>query len=194
LLSYEKQPYYGFFISGGKTMNATKKLVLAGLFLALGLTLPFLTGQIPDIGKMLLPMHLPVLIAGFVLGAPWGLAIGIIVPVLRSLLFSMPPMFPFAVAMSFELAAYGFFAGLFYKLLPKKNIYIYASLVLAMLLGRVVWGGVSWLLYGLKDAAFSWQAFAAGAFINAVPGIILQIILIPVIIIGLKQAKLIENE
>ena len=175
-------------------MNATKKLVLAGLFLALGLTLPFLTGQIPDIGKMLLPMHLPVLIAGFVLGAPWGLAIGIIVPVLRSLLFSMPPMFPFAVAMSFELAAYGFFAGLFYKLLPKKNIYIYASLVLAMLLGRVVWGGVSWLLYGLKDAAFSWQAFAAGAFINAVPGIILQIILIPVIIIGLKQAKLIENE
>lgn len=177
-------------------MNSTKKLVLAGLFLALGLTLPFLTGQIPDIGKMLLPMHLPILIAGFVLGAPWGLAIGIIVPVLRSLLFNMPPMFPTAVAMSFELAAYGFFAGLFYKLLPKKNIFIYASLVLAMLLGRAMWGTVSWLLYGLEltSSAFTWQAFAAGAFINAVPGIILQIVLIPVIIIGLQRAKLMEND
>ena len=143
---------------------------------------------------MLLPMHLPVLIAGFVLGAPWGLAIGIIVPVLRSLLFSMPQMFPTAVAMSFELAAYGFFAGLFYKLLPKRNIFIYVSLTLAMLLGRGVWGGVSWLLYGLKDAAFTWQIFVAGAFINAIPGIILQIVLIPVIIMGLKQAKLIEND
>jgi len=176
-------------------MNATKKMVVAGLFLALGLTLPFLTGQIPKIGQMLLPMHLPVLIAGFVLGAPWGLAIGLIVPVLRSLLFSMPPMAT-AVAMSFELAAYGFFAGMFYKLLPKKNIYIYASLVLAMFLGRAVWGAVSWLLcgLGLTNSAFTWQVFAAGAFINAIPGIILQIVLIPVIIIGLKQAKLIEND
>lgn len=175
-------------------MNSTKKLVLAGLFLALGLALPFLTGQIPYIGKMLLPMHLPVLIAGFVLGAPWGLAIGLIVPVLRSLLFSMPPMFPAAVAMSFELAGYGFFAGLFYKLLPKKNICIYISLALAMVLGRAVWGAISWVLYGLKNTAFTWQAFAAGAYFNAIPGIILQIVLIPVIIIGLKQARLLEND
>ncbi|HBI55608.1 MAG TPA: ECF transporter S component [Firmicutes bacterium] len=175
-------------------MNSTKKLVLAGLFLALGLALPFLTGQIPNIGKMLLPMHLPVLIAGFVLGAPWGLAIGLIVPVLRSLLFSLPPMFPAAVAMSFELAAYGLFAGLFYKLLPKKNIYIYISLALAMVLGRAVWGAVSWVLYGLKNTAFIWQAFAAGAYFNAIPGIILQLVLIPVIIIGLKQARLLEND
>lgn len=103
-------------------------------------------------------------------------------------------MFPAAVAMSFELAAYGFFAGLFYKLLPKKNLFIYVSLALAMLLGRAVWGAVSWVLYGLKNTAFTWQAFAAGAYFNAIPGIILQIVLIPVIIMGNKQARLLEND
>jgi riboflavin transporter FmnP len=172
---------------------STKKIVLGGLLLALGLVLPFLTGQIPKIGQMLLPMHLPVLIAGFVLGSPWGLAIGLLTPVLRSLLFGMPPMFPSAVVMGFELAAYGFFSGLFHKLLPQKNIFIYISLILAMVLGRGAWGFASWLLYGLDGTPFTWQIFSAGAFINAIPGIVIQIVLIPIIIIGLRKGGLIEN-
>lgn len=171
----------------------TKNLVLSGLFLALGLIMPFLTAQIPSLGSRLLPMHIPVLLCGFICGWPYGLIVGFILPVFRSILFGMPPMFPTAVAMAFELAAYGFLAGLLYKLLPKKNIFIYISLILSMLCGRIIFGIASIFLYGLSGSAFTWKMFVTGAFINAVPGIIIQIIVIPAIIIALSRAKLIEN-
>lgn len=172
--------------------NTTRKLVLAGLFIAIGLVLPFITGQIPEIGKQLLPMHIPVLIAGFVIGWKYGLAVGFILPILRSLLFSMPPMFPTAIAMSFELATYGCLTGLLYDRLPKKTPYIYITLILSMLGGRVVWGIVSLILYGISGTGFGWEAFMAGAFMNALPGIIIQIIIIPIIIIALERSSLIE--
>ena len=86
---------------------SVKEIVLAGFFLALGIVLPFLTMQIPSFGSMLLPMHIPVILCGFICGGPLGLIVGFIVPLLRSALFSMPPMFPTAIAMAFELAAYG---------------------------------------------------------------------------------------
>jgi|SRR5690554_197035 len=171
-----------------------KKLVLTGLFIAIGFVLPFATAQIPQIGQMLLPMHIPVLICGFVCGWRYGLIAGLILPLFRSVTLGMPPMFPIAVAMSFELAAYGLFAGLFYKYLPKKNIFVYVDLILAMVLGRIVWGAAMFLLLGFTaQAPFSWAAFMNGAFITAVPGIILQLVLIPIIIIALKNARLMEN-
>jgi thiamine transporter ThiT len=119
--------------------TGVRNLVLAGLFLALGRVLPFFTGQIPAIGQRLLPMHLPVLLCGFVCGGPYGLIVGVLTPLLRSVLFGMPPMFPTALAMAFELAAYGLLAGLFYRLFPKKIGFAYLALVLAMIGGRVVW-------------------------------------------------------
>lgn len=167
----------------------TKNLVLAALFLALGIVFPFLTGQIPGIGSKLLPMHIPVLICGFVCGWQYGLAVGFVVPLLRSVMFGMPPMMPTAIAMAFELAAYGAVSGLLYQKLSKTNPSIYISLIGAMLIGRVIWGLVSVPLYGMAGKGFSWQIFAAGGFINAIPGIILQIVLIPVIIMALKRAK-----
>ena len=173
--------------------KSTRNLVLAGLFIAIGLILPFLTGQIPEIGNKLLPMHIPVLIAGFVLGWKYGLVVGLIVPVLRSALFTMPPMFPTAVAMSFELAAYGCLTGLLYDAFPKRTGYIYAALILSMLGGRVVWGIVSLILYGFGETAFTWKMFVAGGFVNALPGIIIQIIIIPIIIMALKRSNLIEG-
>lgn len=171
----------------------TKKMVLSGLFIALGLVMPFLTMQIPSIGNKLLPMHIPILLCGFFCGWQYGLTVGLITPLFRSMLFGMPPMFPTAAAMAFELAAYGFMAGLLYEVLPKKNASIYTSLILSMVFGRLVWGTASLLLYGLSGTAFTWQLFMTGAFINAVPGIIIQIILIPLIIIALKRALLLEN-
>ncbi|WP_322597248.1 ECF transporter S component [Acetivibrio straminisolvens] len=93
---------------------STKRLVLSGLFLALGLLIPFLTAQIPSLGSRLLLMHIPVLLCGFICGWPYGLIIGLVLPVFRSMLFGMPPMFPTAVAMAFELAAYGLMTGLLY--------------------------------------------------------------------------------
>jgi len=172
--------------------TSTKNLVLSGLFIALGLVLPFFTGQIPEIGSRLLPMHIPILLCGFVCGWPFGLIAGLTVPLLRSIIFGMPPLFPTAVAMTFELAVYGFAAGIMYKLFPKKNVYTYAVLIISMICGRIVWGIVSFFLYGLSGTAFTWHMFAAGAFINAVPGIIVQIVLIPVIVISLRKGKLIE--
>lgn len=163
--------------------NAATNLTLAGLFLALGLVLPFLTLQIPEIGSKLLPMHIPVLLCGFLCGKRYGLLVGFVTPLLRSAVFSMPVLFPMAVSMAFELATYGFVAGLLYQLLPRHKISVYIALLISMLCGRIVWGAVSYLLFGLNGTAFTWQFFAAGAFINAVPGIIIQILLIPVIVL-----------
>ena len=170
-------------------MNRIKKLVLSALFLTLCLLLPFLTGQIPTIGSMLLPMHIPVLLCGFFCGWEYGLLVGLIAPLMRSVLFSMPPMFPTAVAMAFELAAYGCLSGLFYRLFSKKLVGVYVSLILAMLAGRVVWGAVSLVLYGLAGKGFTFAMFLSGAFINALPGIIIQLVLIPGLVVLLSRTQ-----
>ncbi len=171
----------------------TKKLALAGLFIAMGLLMPFLAAQIPEIGKRLLPMHIPVLLCGYITGGSIGLIVGAIVPLLRSVLFSMPVLFPNAIAMSFELAAYGFFTGLFYKMLPKKNVYIYVSLIISMIFGRIVWGAASFALITLSGGKFTFAMFLAGAFIDAIPGIIIQIILIPALVMALQRVKITER-
>jgi len=174
--------------------SSTKNLVLSGLFLAFGIVLPFFTAQVPSIGNKLLPMHIPVLLCGFICGWPYGLFIGLILPVFRSMLFGMPPMFPTAVAMTFELAVYGLASGLLFKLLPKKNVFIYVTLVISMICGRMIWGAASVLLFGIAGKVFSMELFMAGAIINAIPGIVIQLIIIPIIIIALRKANLIKNE
>jgi len=155
------------------------KMVLAALFLAIAYLLPFLTGQIPEIGSMLCPMHIPVLLCGFVCGWPWGLCVGLIAPLFRALTLGMPPLFPTAVCMSLELAAYGATAGLLRRFLPRRRICIYASLLMAMLAGRLLWGGAMFLCMGASGGRFTLAAFLAGAFTQALPGIVLQIVLIP---------------
>ena len=164
-----------------------KILVLAALFLALALVLPFLTGQIPEIGSMLCPMHIPALLCGFFCGWPWGLAVGLIAPVLRSLIFGMPPMFPVAVCMSAELATYGAVAGALYAKLPRSRGSVYVSLLTAMVAGRLVWGAARFLCAGLDASAFGLGAFWAGAVTTAIPGIVVQILLIPVLVMTLKK-------
>ena len=166
-----------------------KTLTLSAMFLALALTLPFITGQIPEIGAMLCPMHLPVLLCGFFCGGPWGLAVGLIAPVLRSMIFGMPPMYPTAISMAFELAAYGAVSGLLYAKLPKTKASVYISLVTAMIVGRLVWGAARFVFAGLDVTAFGLQAFWAGAVTGAIPGIILQLILIPILVIALDKQR-----
>lgn len=171
-----------------------KRMVLAALFIAIGMILPFVTAQVPSIGRMLLPMHIPVLLSGFVVGWPYGLAIGLILPLFRSFLLGMPPLFPTALAMTFELGAYGFLTGFLYEYLPKKSGYVYTNLIVSMLGGRLVWGIVSLFLYGLNNQTFSWQLFMGGAFLNAVPGIILQILVVPVIVIALERGGYLKSQ
>lgn len=165
-----------------------QKLVLAALCLALCMVLPFLTGQIPEIGSMLSPMHIPVLLCGFICGPVWAALIGAVAPLLRFALFGMPPLFPAGAAMCFELAVYGLVSGLLYGLLPKRKASIYISLLAAMLVGRIVWGAVRLIISGVGGSAFTWAAFLSGAFTSAIPGIILHIVLIPLLVIALERA------
>lgn len=153
------------------------KLILAAMFLCLAMILPFLTGQIPQIGNMLCPMHLPILLCGFLCGPLYGFVIGFIAPILRFLIFGMPPLFPTGISMCFELAAYGLVSGILYKY---KNVYI--SLIGAMIIGRIVWGTVRIIIYSLGKSEFGWAVFVSSAFTTAIPGIILQILLIPVLV------------
>lgn len=108
----------------------SKKMIFTALFIAVGIVLPFITMQIQSIGNMLCPMHIPIILCGFICGGTWGFIAGLIVPILRSILFGAPPLMPTAIAMSFELAAYGLITGIMYKkLYNKKEGFIYRSLL-----------------------------------------------------------------
>ena len=171
----------------------TRKLVLSAMFLALGLVLPLLTGQIRSIGNMLLPMHIPVFLCGLICGWQYGLVTGISLPVLRYFLFGMPVLFPTGIAMAFELATYGAVIGILYSRSRWKCVIaLYRSLLLAMLAGRIVWAVVQMLLLGAGGDGFTWKMFVAGAFVNAVPGILLQLILIPAVMIALDRTGLVH--
>lgn len=166
-----------------------RKLTYSALCLALCMVLPFLTGQIREIGNMLCPMHIPVFLTGFLCGPWFGLAVGAIAPLLRFFLFGRPVLFPSGLAMCFELAAYGLVSGLLYSRLPQKASGLYISLVTAMLAGRAVWGVVMALISGVSGSPFTWAAFLAGAFTNAIPGIIIQLLLLPALVLALQRAQ-----
>lgn len=173
-------------------MNNVKKLAVTAMLFAVGMVLPFFIGQIPAIGKMLLPMHIPVLLCGFIVGWQYGALIGFLLPIVRGLVFGMPPLYPNAVAMAFEMAAYGFVSGYLYshaRWQCTKMLYI--SLVTAMLAGRLVWAFAEVILLGIGGNIFTWKMFAAGAFLNAIPGIIVQLTLIPLIMVALRRAKVV---
>lgn len=171
----------------------TKDLTLSALFIALGLVLPLLTGQLKELGNAFLPMHVPVLLCGFIVGPVHGLIVGLILPILRHFTFGMPPLYPTAISMAFELATYGFVAGYLYRVSRWKCIIaLYESLIIAMISGRIVWGIVQMILLGISGKGFTWQMFMAGAFINAIPGIVFQLIFIPSLMLAFHRTGLVK--
>lgn len=176
-----------------QVMKSVHRLTLSALFLALGLILPFITGQIPTIGRMLLPMHIPVLLCGLICGWEYGLGIGLITPLLRSVLFHSPAMFPMAFAMAFELATYGAVIGWMYAKFKSKNLSsIYLSLLMAMVCGRVMYGLVMALITTLLHQPYSFEIFMTAAITSGIPGIIIQLILIPVIMLFLYRTGMLH--
>lgn len=168
-------------------------LTLSAMFMAIGLVLPFLTGQIKQIGSMLLPMHIPVFLCGLICGWQYGLIVGFVLPILRSMVFGMPILFPTGIAMAFELATYGVVIGWLYSHSRWQCVIaLYRCMIMAMLAGRLVWGVVQIVLLGINGNGFTWQMFIAGAFLNAIPGIILQLILIPAIMVALNRTGLVR--
>lgn len=177
-----------------------KNLTAAAICLTLCMILPIFTGQIPHIGMALAPMHIPVLLCGFITGPAYAMIVGFAAPLLRMMTFGMPPPF-MAITMCFELAAYGAISGLLYNAFKKKIIFIYLSLVIAMLFGRIVWGLAAWQLIKTPffptlppgiTAGFGWSEFFTAAFVSAIPGIILHIILIPVLVMALRKARVVS--
>ena len=171
--------------------KALKELSLASMFLAIGLVLPFFTGQIPQVGSMMLPMHIPVLLCGMLCGWPFGLVCGLIGPALSSLLTGMPPpaVLP---GMMVECAVYGCASGVLMHFVRTGNRYadLYISLVPAMLLGRVISGIVKALIL---TPGLSLTAWATASFVTALPGIAIQLVLIPALLLGLERAKVIPK-
>ena len=169
-----------------KNQRPVQTLAMAAMLMAVGFVLPFFTGQIPQIGKMLCPLHLPVLLCGLLCGWKYGLVVGFVLPLLRSATLGMPPMFPAGIAMAFELAAYGFLAGFLYARSRWQCVVaLYRCLILAMIGGRIPDRCVS-------GQAFTWQMFLSGAFLTAIPGIILQLVFIPAVMVALDRTGLVR--
>lgn len=174
--------------------SSVLRLVYAALCLALCMILPILTMNIPSIGQALSPMHLPVIICGFICGPWYGLVVGVISPILRSLIFGMPPLMPVAVAMAFELAAYGLVSGILYHIMKKNITNIYINLVITMIIGRIIGGTANSIVLGVMGkGALTFSSFITAYFVGTLPGIAAQLILIPIIVFALQKAKLIEN-
>lgn len=188
-----------------KQTRYSKRIVLSAMFLAIGLILPFVTGQMQHVGNMLLPMHIPVMLCGLVCGWQYGAMVGFILPLLRYLLFGMPQIYPMGISMAFELATYGAVIGICMTIFFRKKDTVflteskeymkclYGSLVIAMVCGRLVWGAVRFLLAKMTLEPFTWQMFLAGAFFTAIPGILIQLILIPGLMIALERAGIREE-
>lgn len=168
-----------------------KRLVFSALFLAIGIVLPVFTGQIKEIGDSLLPMHLPVMLCGFICGWKYGFTIGIILPFIRSLTFGMPPLYPNAIWMAVELAAYGLVVGVLHaKMINLKRGRIALPLIISMVVGRIAWGITKATLLGIGGKSFTVNAFIVGGFVDAIPGIIIQLILIPLIVGIYEDSKI----
>jgi niacin transporter len=172
-------------------MNQTKKLTVAGMCIALGIVLPIAFHAIPNAGSVLLPMHIPVLLCGLLCGWPYGLACGILSPLLSSLLTGMPPA-AYLPSMVCELAAYGLASGFLLGVVRtgRRVSDLYLSLVGAMLFGRIVSGVLNALVF--SAGSYTFPVFLSGAFVTALPGILLQLIILPPMVLLLEKAKLLR--
>lgn len=161
-----------------------KELVVSGLFIALGLILPMIFHAF-NAGSMFLPMHIPVLVAGCIVSLPFAITIGLMTPILSSFLTGMPPIFPVLPFMVFELMTYGVVINLLYK---KLKLNIYSSLIISMIIGRIVSSLVVWVLVSVFMARLPNPfTFVGVAIMQGLPGIIIQLLLIPKIVTVLDK-------
>lgn len=174
-----------------KTRSKTYNMVATALCIALGVVLPIASHMIPGGGTVFLPMHIPVLLCGLIVGWQYGFICGIVTPILSHLVSGMP-IAAYLPAMVCELAAYGLIAGLMATYFRVKNsaVSIYIQLIVAMVIGRVVYGLVNMLIF--QVGAYSWEIFISAAFITGIPGIILQLVILPPLILLLKKARVVR--
>lgn len=176
-------------MKNSSTRRSLRRLTYSALCLALCLALPQLLGRIPEINKILSPMHLPVYLAGLIAGPFYGLVVGVSAPLLNFLFFGRP-LFVSMVPMLFELGGYGFFAGLFEAILPKKKPFVYLSLSLSMVLGRCMGGVGKLLMLSLgKINAYGLGAFLTGYFASGALSMALTLLIIPMVTFAVRGKR-----
>lgn len=181
-------------MNGNVKKKRTLRLTYAALCLALTVVLPFVTGNNLALGNMLSLIHLPVLLCGLICGPGYGAAVGLVAPFLRFLIVSRPPLLN-AIPMAPELLVYGLVTGILYRVFPKKAVWIFPSMLIAMLLGRIAGGTVKLLLLGLGYLdSYSFTTFLTAYFVTSLPGIALQLVVIPLIVLALKKGKFLPDD
>lgn len=173
-------------------MSAVKKSIITAVCIALCVVLPQAFHAVPNAGAIYLPMHIPVLLCGLICGWSYGLLCGLAGPALSALLTGMPPA-AVLPGMLVECGVYGLAAGLLMQLVRTKHLYadLYISLAAAMLLGRVVSGIAKALIF--SAGSYSMASWVAGSFVTALPGIVIQLALLPSIVYALMRARLIPQ-
>lgn len=156
----------------------TKKMILSGLFIAVGLILPMIFHTLNLSGSIFSPMHLPVMLGGFLLGPVYGAAIGFITPILSSILTGMPPLMPIMPMMALELLGYGFMTGLLFT----KTKKIYISLILSIVFGRLCSMVGAFILSLTLAPQISPIPYVVSGVVNGLPGIAIQLIVIPALV------------
>ncbi len=172
-------------------LSSIKRLTLTALCVALCVVVPMAFHVIPNAGAVMLPMHIPVLLCGLVCGWQYGLLCGIVGPLVSSILTAMPPaaMLP---GMMVECGMYGCVGGLMIERVRTGSLYtdLYICLPVAMLAGRVISGIVKALIL---TPGLSFTAWATASFVTALPGISIQLILLPTLVVALTRAGLIPG-
>lgn len=164
----------------------TKELVLSGLLIALGLVLPMAFHLFNAGGPVFLPMHIPVLLGGMILSPIFALLVGVLTPIVSNLLTSMPPLMPMLPIMIVELGLYGLIASILRK---KLNLNVFISLIVSMIIGRIGAGLVVYVMTSVFAVQFAPPiAFVIGGLSKGIPGIIIQLIFIPIIVKALEKS------
>ena len=169
----------------------TRNIAYTAICIALAILLPQINKLIPiaNIGAMIAPMHIAALLAGFLCGLPYATIAGLLMPLVAFILTGMPPIYPVGLAMMFELCAYATVTALLYKYTKGK---VFVSLIAGMLAGRVVLGIANTIIFGFAGIPYSMKLFLTSAFVTILPGIIIQLLIIPSIVFGLRKAKLLD--
>lgn len=167
-------------------MKKTQELTIAAMSLALGIILPQAFHMVPNAGSIFLPMHIPILICGFLVSPLYAFLVGLLCPIISHFVFQMPPTIMLG-QMMVELSIYGLSTSLLSKVIHIKSDYLrtYIILILSMLIGRICYGLMNYLFF--KAGSYSLEIWLSAAFISSLPGILIQLILIPMLVVNAKK-------
>lgn len=171
-------------------MSIVKRMVTTAICVAMCVVLPLAFHAIPNAGAVMLPMHIPVLLCGLVCGWQYGFVCGLIGPLLSS--FTGMPSMAVLPGMMVECAVYGLVTGILMRLVRtgKPTADLYISMVSAMFLGRLLSGFAKSLVFAPGTAPFAW---VTTSLVTGIPGIIVQLVVMPVLVLALTRAGLIPR-